>query len=168
MPATSEKQATAAKIALAAKKGKIPKSKLKGASKQMAKGMNKKQLKHFTKVEGGCDLKEFVISQNTKVVLDGKVYLLEKGDKIVINEAIQDYAVVDSSGKFHHYMINGKQFRNSIPAQKAIADMLGINEPLTSLETQSAIRLDALKYLKQLKIITPEQEYELIHYGVAL
>ena len=51
MPAKSENQATAAKIALAAKKGKIPKSNLKGASKEMAKGMDKKQLKHFTKME---------------------------------------------------------------------------------------------------------------------
>lgn len=51
MPAKSEKQATAARIAKAAKEGKIPQSKLKGASKQMAKGMSKKQLGHFTHTE---------------------------------------------------------------------------------------------------------------------
>ena len=48
MPAKSEKQKTAARIAMAAKKGEIPKSKLKGASKEMASGMTKKQLGHYT------------------------------------------------------------------------------------------------------------------------
>ncbi len=37
-PYMSEAQATAGNIALAAREGKIPKSKLKGASKEMAKG----------------------------------------------------------------------------------------------------------------------------------
>lgn len=49
MPAKSQKQATAAKLALLAKQGKIPQSKLKGGAKQMAKSMSPKQLRHFTK-----------------------------------------------------------------------------------------------------------------------
>lgn len=47
MPAKSKSQVIAARIALAAKKRKIPTSKLKGASKQMYK-MTAKQLKEFT------------------------------------------------------------------------------------------------------------------------
>jgi len=47
MPAKSKKQQMAAGAALAAKRGEIKKSKLKGASKQMAKSMSKKQLKEF-------------------------------------------------------------------------------------------------------------------------
>jgi hypothetical protein len=47
MPAKSKKQQMAAGAALAAKRGEIKKSSLKGASKQMAKSMNKQQLKEF-------------------------------------------------------------------------------------------------------------------------
>jgi hypothetical protein len=47
MPAKSKKQQMAAGAALAAKRGEIKKSALKGASKQMAKSMSKKQLKEF-------------------------------------------------------------------------------------------------------------------------
>lgn len=55
MPAKSKKQAVAARIALAAKKGKLPKSKVKGASKQMLKGMSTKELKKYTKVSESFD-----------------------------------------------------------------------------------------------------------------
>jgi hypothetical protein len=44
MPAKSKAQQKAAGAALAAKRGKIPKSKLRGASKGMAKSMNEKEL----------------------------------------------------------------------------------------------------------------------------
>jgi hypothetical protein len=47
MAAKSKKQQMAAGAALAAKRGEIKKSSLKGASKQMAKSMSKKQLKEF-------------------------------------------------------------------------------------------------------------------------
>jgi hypothetical protein len=47
MPAKSKKQQMAAGAALAAKRGEIKKSSLKGASKQMAKSMSQKQLKEF-------------------------------------------------------------------------------------------------------------------------
>jgi Protein of unknwon function (DUF3008) len=47
MPAKSKKQQMAAGAALAAKRGEIKRSKLKGASKQMAKSMTKKQLEEF-------------------------------------------------------------------------------------------------------------------------
>lgn len=46
MPATSDKQQTAARIAHAIKKGKV-KPKKGTASAQMAKGMSDKQIKHF-------------------------------------------------------------------------------------------------------------------------
>jgi hypothetical protein len=51
MPATSKKQQMAAGAALAAKRGKRPKSGLKGASKQMEKSMSEKQLKDFAKTK---------------------------------------------------------------------------------------------------------------------
>jgi len=51
MPAKSKKQQMAAGAALAAKRGEIKKSKLKGASKQMVKSMSEKQLKDFAKTK---------------------------------------------------------------------------------------------------------------------
>lgn len=57
MPAESKAQETAARIAKAAKKGKIPKSKLKGASKKMAENMTEKQLSHFTHAKKGAPKK---------------------------------------------------------------------------------------------------------------
>jgi Protein of unknwon function (DUF3008) len=51
MPATSKKQQMAAGAALAAKRGKRPKSSLKGASKQMEKSMSEKQLADFAKTK---------------------------------------------------------------------------------------------------------------------
>jgi len=50
MPAKSKAQQQAAGIALAVKRGKLPASKLKGASKQMAK-MNEKSLRHFAETK---------------------------------------------------------------------------------------------------------------------
>jgi len=47
MPAKSKKQQMAAGAALAAKRGERSNSSLKGASKQMAKSMSKKQLEDF-------------------------------------------------------------------------------------------------------------------------
>jgi len=44
MPAKSKKQQMAAGAALSAERGETPKSKLKGASKQMAESMSEKQL----------------------------------------------------------------------------------------------------------------------------
>jgi hypothetical protein len=44
MPAKSQAQQKAAGAALAAKRGDMPKSKLKGASKDMEKSMNKSEL----------------------------------------------------------------------------------------------------------------------------
>ncbi|AJA07979.1 hypothetical protein SKP52_05260 [Sphingopyxis fribergensis] len=49
MPAKSKAQQKAAGAALSAKRGDTPKSKLKGASKQMADGMSEKQLEDFAK-----------------------------------------------------------------------------------------------------------------------
>jgi len=47
MPAKSAAQQKAAGAALSAKRGETPKSKLKGASKQMASSMSEKQLEEF-------------------------------------------------------------------------------------------------------------------------
>ena len=55
-PYTSEAQETAGNIALAVKKGKIPKSKLKGASKQMHEGMTLEELESHSAEAKGKDL----------------------------------------------------------------------------------------------------------------
>jgi Protein of unknwon function (DUF3008) len=47
MPATSKAQQKAAGAALAAKRGERPKSSLKGASKEMAGSMTKKELEEM-------------------------------------------------------------------------------------------------------------------------
>lgn len=47
MPAKSKAQQKAAGAALSAKRGDTPKSKLKGASKQMVDSMTEKQLEDF-------------------------------------------------------------------------------------------------------------------------
>lgn len=47
MPATSKAQQKAAGAALAAKRGDQPKSKLKGASKEMEKSMSEKELEEL-------------------------------------------------------------------------------------------------------------------------
>ena len=47
MPAKSQAQQKAAGAALSAKRGDTPKSKLKGASKQMVESMSEKQLEEF-------------------------------------------------------------------------------------------------------------------------
>ena len=49
MPARSKAQQKAAGAALSAKRGDTPKSKLKGASKQMVDSMTEKQLEDFAK-----------------------------------------------------------------------------------------------------------------------
>ncbi|WP_447751984.1 DUF3008 family protein [Sphingopyxis fribergensis] len=49
MPAKSKAQQKAAGAALSAKRGDTPKSKLKGASKEMAASMSEKQLEEFAK-----------------------------------------------------------------------------------------------------------------------
>lgn len=49
MPAKSKAQQKATGAALSAKRGDTPKSKLKGASKQMADSMSQKQLEDFAK-----------------------------------------------------------------------------------------------------------------------
>lgn len=47
MPAKSAAQQKAAGAALSAKRGETPKSRLKGASKQMVESMSEKQLEDF-------------------------------------------------------------------------------------------------------------------------
>ena len=57
---TSKAQTTAGRIALAAREGKIPKSKLKGASKEMAKGMTLKELRSHSMEAKGKELPQYV------------------------------------------------------------------------------------------------------------
>ena len=49
MPAKSKAQQKAAGAALSVKRGETPKSKLKGASKEMLESMSERQLKEFAK-----------------------------------------------------------------------------------------------------------------------
>ncbi len=49
MPAKSEKQRKAAGAALSAKRGEMPKSKLKGTAKEMYESMTEKQLEDYAK-----------------------------------------------------------------------------------------------------------------------
>ena len=51
MPAKSKQQQKAAGAALAAKRGEQPKSKLRGASRQMAKSMSGKELEKMASVK---------------------------------------------------------------------------------------------------------------------
>lgn len=51
MPAKSKAQQKAAGAALAAKRGDMPKSRLQGASKSMAKSMTEKELKDLASTE---------------------------------------------------------------------------------------------------------------------
>lgn len=55
-PYVSEAQTTAGNIALAAREGKLPKSQLRGASKEMAEGMTMKELKSHSAEAKGKDL----------------------------------------------------------------------------------------------------------------
>lgn len=51
MPAKSKQQQKAAGAALSAKRGDTPKSRLKGASKEMYESMSKDQLKDFAETK---------------------------------------------------------------------------------------------------------------------
>jgi hypothetical protein len=51
MPARSQNQQKAAGIALAAKRGEFPKSKLRGSSKQMYNSMDAYELRGFAKTK---------------------------------------------------------------------------------------------------------------------
>lgn len=51
MPAKSKAQQKAAGAALSAKRGETPKSKLKGASKQMEASMSEQQLEEFAETK---------------------------------------------------------------------------------------------------------------------
>lgn len=65
-PYKSSSQTTAGNIALAAREGKFPKSKLKGASKEMAKGMTLKELKSHSAEAKGKDLPYKTTKQKTE------------------------------------------------------------------------------------------------------
>lgn len=51
MPATSKQQQKAAGAALSAKRGDTPKSKLKGASRDMEKSMSERELRDLAKTD---------------------------------------------------------------------------------------------------------------------
>jgi len=59
-PYTSGAQTVAGNIALAVREGKLPVSKLQGASKEMAKGMTLKELKSHSAEAKGKELPQYV------------------------------------------------------------------------------------------------------------
>ena len=59
-PYTGGAQAIAGNIALAVREGKLPASKLQGASKEMAKGMTLKELKSHSAEAKGKELPKYV------------------------------------------------------------------------------------------------------------
>lgn len=58
-------QTTAGNIALGVRLGKIPKSKLRGASKEMAKGMTLKELKNHSAEAKGKNLPKYRKGKNS-------------------------------------------------------------------------------------------------------
>lgn len=89
MPAESKNQATAARIAKAAKQGKIPMNKLKGASKEMAKGMSTKELKKFSKAKPGAPKK---VAKESLSFHDIYVALLAENAEPIVETTINDIA----------------------------------------------------------------------------
>lgn len=89
MPAESKNQATAARIAKAAKQGKIPMNKLKGASKEMAKGMSTKELKKFSKAKPGAPKK---VAKESVTFNDIFTALLAENTEPVVETTINDIA----------------------------------------------------------------------------
>jgi molybdopterin converting factor small subunit len=92
MPAKSKAQQSAAALALQAKEGDIPASKLRGASKGMYKSMTKEELRDYAETDR-ADLPEekgegvegeYTVDEDVNIQLDDETYLLEKGDKITI------------------------------------------------------------------------------------
>jgi hypothetical protein len=87
MPAKSKAQQSAAALALQAKEGDIPASKLRGASKSMYKSMTKEELRDYAETDR-ADLPEekgeYTVDEDVNIQLDDETYLLEKGDKIII------------------------------------------------------------------------------------
>lgn len=88
MPAESKNQATAARIAKAAKQGKISSNKLKGASKEMAKGMSTSELKKMSKAKPGAPKK--VAKEST--FHDIYLALLAENAEPVVETTINDIA----------------------------------------------------------------------------
>lgn len=88
MPAESKNQATAARIAKAAKQGKIPMNKLKGASKEMVKGMSASELKKMSKAKPGAPKK--VAKEST--FHDIYMALLAEHTEPVVETTINDIA----------------------------------------------------------------------------
>jgi len=139
MPAKSEKQAVAARIAKAVKQGKA-KAKPGSASAKMAKGMTEKQLSHYTKSpKGGEDAKteSLTVAQDVEVVLDGNRYLLEVGDVLMVEKKIDgrevEYPCTDKKhtqsaiGYIMKYK-NAKAGRNKAKVARA-AKKFGIELP---------------------------------------
>jgi len=89
MPAESKNQATAARIANAAKKGKISMSKLTGASKEMAKGMSSKELKKMSKAKPGAPKK---VAKESFSFNDIYTALLAENTEPMVENTINDVA----------------------------------------------------------------------------
>lgn len=124
MPATSDKQAIAARIALAVKKGKAT-AKPGSASAQMAKGMSKNTIKHFTHTEETLKLKEFI-----------KEFLIKEKVKQSIRGIIQE---VLNEEKESPIVRNIKSVENF---DELLAKPENAGQPFTKEEIDAIQRLD--------------------------
>lgn len=86
MPAKSKAQQSAAALALQAKQGDIPVSKLKGEAKSMYDSMTAEELRDFAETprKNLPEGKKFTVSKSVEIVLDNNNYVLEEGDIIEI------------------------------------------------------------------------------------
>ena len=89
MPAESLNQLYAAKEALRAKRGEISANELGEAARQMYDNMSEEQIRHFAETDPKSlprkVKKEWLeIGTDVEIILDGRKYLLEKGDRIFV------------------------------------------------------------------------------------
>lgn len=80
----------------AEKRGDIPKGTAKRWAehtpniKDLPERKKKKSKKKKKSSNGGCDIKEYVVSHDVEVILNGNKYLLEAGDKVNIFDRHRD------------------------------------------------------------------------------
>jgi hypothetical protein len=162
--AVSKAQQQAAGIAYAAKKGEIPKSKLKGASKQMAK-MGTKELKKFAKTkhsglpqhvkEATDNLigKKFKAFQPIRATAPGRgvdftevegVVKKVDGDKITIEDSLK-----------HIYIINKKDFLTKNKFKNEIKEA---ENNMNNMKMGNLINKDSVKEEEEIPQLTLEDK----------
>ena len=93
MPAKSKKQANAARVALAAKEGKFPKSKLKKSGRRMCRMMTKGQLKGFTKMESLSEKLSSVLFESAQQCLGCQHYSNDDHECTKTHDVIQAHGI---------------------------------------------------------------------------